>query len=110
MTDTHIRFLRLLAHRSQRELAHHNSIHQIDDATSRQRGARLELAATRTRVHLAHAQTRRHWRRPDRMPSPQQPTDERVLTAPSPAPTAGTPTLAKDGYAARLTQGPGPAA
>jgi hypothetical protein len=61
MTDTHIRLLRLLTNQSQRQLAHHHSTHQVEDAASRERGEQLERAATRTRAHLARAQTRRNY-------------------------------------------------
>lgn len=64
VTDTHIRLLRVLANQSRPELVHHHSIHQVEDAASRQRGEHLERAARRTRAHLADAQARRHNRRP----------------------------------------------
>jgi hypothetical protein len=59
MTDTHIRFLRLLTNQSQRQLAHQHSTHQVEDAASRLRGEQLEQPAARTTARLAHAQTRR---------------------------------------------------
>lgn len=65
MTDTHIRLLPLLMNQSQRQLAHHHSTHQVEDAASQPRGEHLERAAARTRAHFARARTRRHHRKHD---------------------------------------------
>ena len=65
MTDSHVRILRLIAHRRQRELRNYDAVDH-SDATPTNRRQDLERAATRTRARVADAQTRRretriHW-------------------------------------------------
>jgi hypothetical protein len=59
MTDSHVRILRLIAHKRQRELHNHDAVDQNDDAISSDRRQDLERAASRTRTRVADAQTRR---------------------------------------------------
>ncbi len=59
MTDAHVRILRLIAHKRQRELHNHDAVDHNDDAISSDRRQNLERAATRTRARVADAQTRR---------------------------------------------------
>ena len=59
MTDSHIRILRLIAHKRQRELHNHDAVDHNDDAISTDRWQNLERAATQTRARVADAQTRR---------------------------------------------------
>lgn len=59
MTDSHIRILRLIAHKRQRELRNHDAVDLNDDGISTDRRHNLERAATKTRARVADAQIRR---------------------------------------------------
>jgi hypothetical protein len=59
VTDSHVRILRLVAHKRQRELRNHDAVDLNDDGPSSDRRQYLERAATRTRARVAEAQTRR---------------------------------------------------
>ena len=55
MTDSHVRILRLIAHKRQRELHNRDAVDHNDDAVSTGRRQNLERAATRTRARVADA-------------------------------------------------------
>ena len=66
LTDPHIRILRLVADRAQRELVDYQSLDDIGDTEARRRREHLERAATRSRARVADAEARRRYRRPRR--------------------------------------------
>ena len=70
MTDAHIRILRLVAHQAQRELHDHDLVDHIGYPASTPRREDLELAAARTRTHVADANARRRNQRLARSPNP----------------------------------------
>jgi hypothetical protein len=56
MTDLHIRFLRLVANRMQRELDDSDSVEHSGDAASRSRREHLKWLVTRARARVAEAE------------------------------------------------------
>jgi hypothetical protein len=67
MTDLHIRFLRLVAHRIQRELDDYDSVEHSADAASKSRREHLKWSVTRARARLTEAEARRRYPTPNRV-------------------------------------------
>lgn len=59
MSDLHLRILRLVAGRTQRELDDYAAIDHVEDAASRSHRQDLAGAAARARARVADAQARR---------------------------------------------------
>jgi hypothetical protein len=67
MTDLHIRFLRLVAGRIQRELDDGDSVEQSGDAASQRRREHLQWLVTRARARVTKAEARRRVPQPNRV-------------------------------------------
>jgi hypothetical protein len=65
VSDLHLRILRLVAHRNQRELDAHNTTDPGERAASTARRHDLAQTAARTRARLAAAHARRRYHPPD---------------------------------------------
>lgn len=66
MSDLHLRILRLIAHRNQRELDAHDAVDQPANTASKTRRQDLAKTAARTRARAAAAQARRRYHPPTR--------------------------------------------
>lgn len=67
MTDVHIRFLRLVAHRIERELDDYDSVEHSGDAASKSRREHLKWSVTRARTRVTEAEARRRYPQPNRV-------------------------------------------
>jgi hypothetical protein len=67
MTDLHVRFLRVVANRIQRELDEYDPVERPEDAASRSRRERLRWLVTRARERVAEAEARRRYLQPNRV-------------------------------------------
>ena len=59
MTDMHLRILRLVANKRQRELEDHDAADHTGQTDVAPRRRRLKLVATRSRTRVAEAEARR---------------------------------------------------
>ena len=66
MTDLHLRILRMIAKRRQRDLEDHDAGDRADDAASAHERRDLEEAAGQTKANVSAAEARRRFPRPRR--------------------------------------------
>ena len=59
MTDSHLRILRLVAQKRQRQLSDHDAVDHTGHSAAAARRRRLKLIATRSRKRFVEAEARR---------------------------------------------------
>jgi hypothetical protein len=67
VTDLHIRFLRLVAHRIQRQLDDYDSVEHSGDAAFKSKREHLKWLVTRARARVTEAEAQRRYPQPNRV-------------------------------------------